>query len=99
LFDGILIKDNHIAAAGSISKAVSLAREKSPHTLKVEVEVEDLDGVKEALDSGADILLLDNMGPAKLKEAVSLINGSAITEASGGITLETVKEIADAALT
>ncbi len=96
LFDGILIKDNHIAAAGSISKAVSLAREKSPHTLKVEVEVEDLDGVREALDSGADVLLLDNMAPAKLKEAVSLIDGSAITEASGGITLETVKDIADA---
>jgi len=95
LFDGILIKDNHIAAAGSISKAVSLAREKAAHTLKVEVEVEDLDGVKEAIASGADIILLDNMGPEKLKEAVSLIDGSATTEASGGITLETVKEIAD----
>ncbi len=94
LFDGILIKDNHIAAAGSISKAVSLAREKSAHTLKVEVEVEDLTGVKEACESGADIILLDNMGPEKLKEAVELINGSAITEASGGITLDTVTEIA-----
>jgi nicotinate-nucleotide pyrophosphorylase (carboxylating) len=94
LFDGILIKDNHIAAAGSISKAVSLAREKSPHTLKIEVEVEDLAGVKEACESGADIILLDNMGPEKLKEAVHLINGSAITEASGGITLDTLKETA-----
>jgi nicotinate-nucleotide pyrophosphorylase (carboxylating) len=94
LFDGILIKDNHIAAAGSISKAVSLAREGSAHTLRVEVEVEDLAGVAEACRAGADIILLDNMTPAEMKEAVNLINGAALTEASGGITLDTVKEIA-----
>ncbi|MBW2708296.1 MAG: carboxylating nicotinate-nucleotide diphosphorylase [Deltaproteobacteria bacterium] len=94
LFDGILIKDNHIAAAGSISKAVSLAREGSAHTLRVEVEVEDLAGVKEACRAGADIILLDNMTPPEMKEAVDLINGSALVEASGGITLDTVFEIA-----
>ena len=94
LFDGILIKDNHIAAAGSISKAVSLAREGSAHTLRVEVEVEDLAGVKEACKVGADIILLDNMKPPEMKEAVSLINGTALVEASGGITLDTVGDIA-----
>ncbi len=94
LFDGILIKDNHIAAAGSISKAVSLAREGSAHTLRVEVEVEDLAGVTEACKAGADIILLDNMTPSEMKEAVSLINGSALVEASGGITLDTVGDIA-----
>ena len=94
LFDGILIKDNHIAAAGSISKAVSLAKERSPHTLRVEVEVEDLSGVKEACEAGADVILLDNMTPAAMKEAVQLINGRALVEASGGINQETVEEIA-----
>ena len=94
LFDGILIKDNHIAAAGSISKAVSMAKEGSAHTLRVEVEVEDLSGVKEACEAGADIILLDNMTPAAMKEAVQLINGRALVEASGGIDLDTVEEIA-----
>ena len=94
LFDGILIKDNHIAAAGSISKAVSKAREGSAHTLRVEVEVEDFAGVKEACGAGADIILLDNMTPSEMKESVHLINGAALVEASGGITLDTVKEIA-----
>ena len=94
LFDGILIKDNHIAAAGSISKAVLLAREGAAHTLRVEVEVEDLAGVNEACQAGADTILLDNMKPSEMKEAVSIINGSALVEASGGITLETVGDIA-----
>jgi nicotinate-nucleotide pyrophosphorylase (carboxylating) len=94
LFDGILIKDNHIAAAGSISKAVSKAKKGSAHTLRVEVEVEDLTGVKEACLAGADIILLDNMTPFEMKEAVGLINGAALVEASGGVTLDTVKEIA-----
>ena len=94
LFDGILIKDNHIAAAGSISKAVSKARKGSAHTLKVEVEVEDLAGVKEACLAGADIILLDNMTLLEMKEAVGLINGAALVEASGGVTLAAIKEIA-----
>ena len=94
LFDGILIKDNHIAAAGSISKAVLLARNGAAHTLRVEVEVENLAGVSEACRAGADIIMLDNMTHSEMKEAVSLINGAALVEASGGITLNTVKEIA-----
>ena len=94
LFDGILIKDNHIAAAGSIEKAVSKAKKGSAHTLKIEVEVEDLSGVKEACLAGADIILLDNMTPLEMKEAVGLINGAALVEASGSVTLDTVKEIA-----
>ncbi|OQY50972.1 MAG: nicotinate-nucleotide diphosphorylase (carboxylating) [Desulfobacteraceae bacterium 4572_87] len=94
LFDGILIKDNHIAAAGSIQKAILNAREGSAHTLRVEVEVENLTGVEEALHAGADIILLDNMTPTEMKEAVRHINGAALVEASGGITLSTVQEIA-----
>ncbi len=93
LFDGVLIKDNHIAAVGSIEKAVKLAREKSSHTIKIEVEVEDLAGVEAALEAGADTILLDNMNPEQLREAVNLVNGRTLVEASGGITLETIEEI------
>ena len=95
LFDGILIKDNHIAAAGSITKAVELAKSNSPHTLKVEVEVENLIGVQEALDSGADIIMLDNMPIDTMKQAVRLINRKALVEVSGGVTLGNIPEIAD----
>jgi nicotinate-nucleotide pyrophosphorylase (carboxylating) len=95
LFDGILIKDNHIAAAGSVSKAINLARSNSPHTLKVEVEAETLPQVQEALDSGADIILLDNMPIEKIKQAVSLINGRALIEVSGNVTLGNIAEIAE----
>lgn len=94
LYDGILIKDNHIVAAGSISRAVVLARNSAPHTIKVEVEVEDLAGVKEALRAGADIILLDNMSPDTMKEAVQIIRGRALVEASGGIHLENIRAIA-----
>ncbi|HDZ90504.1 MAG TPA: carboxylating nicotinate-nucleotide diphosphorylase [Deltaproteobacteria bacterium] len=95
LSDGILIKDNHIAGAGSISEAIRLARKKAPHTLKIEVEVEDLDGVEEACRTGADAILLDNMSPGEMKKAVELVNGRALTEASGGITLDTVGDVAE----
>jgi len=95
LFDGILIKDNHIAAAGSIKKAVELAKTNSPHTLKVEVEVETLVGVQEALDSGADIIMLDNMPIDTMKQAVRLINRKVLVEVSGGVTLGNIPEIAD----
>jgi nicotinate-nucleotide pyrophosphorylase (carboxylating) len=95
LFDGILIKDNHIAAAGSITRAVGLAKERAPHTLKVEVEVEDLGGLQEALAAGADIILLDNMPPDQLRSAVAVTAGRAMLEASGGITLETVLAVAE----
>jgi nicotinate-nucleotide pyrophosphorylase (carboxylating) len=94
LFDGILIKDNHIVAAGSITKAVARARENSPHTLRIEVETKNLTEVQEALDSGAEIILLDNMPLDILREAVQLIGDQALTEASGGVNLSTIKDIA-----
>lgn len=95
LFDGILIKDNHIAAAGSIKNAIESAKSKAPHTLKIEVEVEDLAGVEEAIKAGADIIMLDNMDPGQMKKAVSFIDGRAIVEASGGISLDTVSDVAE----
>ncbi|HOP47818.1 MAG TPA: carboxylating nicotinate-nucleotide diphosphorylase [Desulfobacteraceae bacterium] len=95
LFDGILIKDNHIAAAGSIKNAIESAKRNAPHTLKIEVEVEDFAGVKDAVQAGADIIMLDNMNPGQMKEAVSFIDGRAIIEASGGISLETVSGVAE----
>jgi nicotinate-nucleotide pyrophosphorylase (carboxylating) len=95
LFDGILIKDNHIKAAGSIFRAVMLAKEKAPHTIKVEVEVEDLSGLMEAVKAGADMILLDNMDPAMMKEAVGLTKGKVLLEASGGITLNNIKAVAE----
>ena len=94
LYDCVMIKDNHIAAFGGIKQAVTAAREKIPHTIKIEVETETLDQVKEALEAGADIIMLDNMPVDEMKEAVNLINKRAITEASGMITLENVNEIA-----
>ncbi len=96
LSDGVLIKDNHIAAAGSIQSAVEMAQKKAPHTVKIEVEVEDLAGVASALTAGADIILLDNMDPPQLREAVQMVEGRALIEASGGITLDTVANVAAA---
>jgi nicotinate-nucleotide pyrophosphorylase (carboxylating) len=95
LFDGILIKDNHIAAAGSITEAVKLAKRNAPHTLKVEVEADTLSGVHDALESGADIILLDNMTIDTMKQAVKVINGKALVEVSGGVTLGTIRQIAE----
>jgi len=95
LYDAVLIKENHVAAAGGITSAVSRARQSVPHTQKVEVEVRTQAEVTEALDAGADILLLDNMSTEELRAAVELIDGQAITEASGGINLETVREVAE----
>ncbi|MDB9823129.1 carboxylating nicotinate-nucleotide diphosphorylase [Deltaproteobacteria bacterium] len=94
LYDGILIKDNHITAAGSVAEAVNLAKKNSPHTVRVEVEVEDLAGVEEAVKAGADAILLDNMTYTEIREAVHLIAGKILVEASGGITLENINEIA-----
>jgi len=94
LYDGILIKDNHISAAGSITKAVDLAKLNAPHTIKVEVEVEDFEALEEAIQAGADVVLLDNMSPRMLKEAVRLSNGRVPLEASGGINLKNIEEIA-----
>lgn len=95
LYDGVLIKENHIAAAGSIAKAIAQARLHTPDKIPVEVEVENLTEVHEALNAGADILLLDNMEPKSLREAVALNHGKAKLEASGGVSLETIREIAE----
>ena len=94
LSDGVLIKDNHIAACGSLSRAVEILRENVPHTVKIEVETDTLKQVQEALQCGADIIMLDNMSISQLQEAVVLIDGKAVTEASGGVNLDTVAAIA-----
>lgn len=95
LSDGILIKDNHIDAAGSITEAVRLAREYAPFVRKIEVEVENMDMLKEALEAGADIIMLDNMAVDEMKEAVKIIDGRAQTECSGNVTKEKVKDLKD----
>lgn len=95
LFDAILIKDNHIAAAGGITQAVSLVREKVGHMVKVEVETETLAQVEEALQTPVDIIMLDNMSAEKMKEAVQLINKKVLVEASGGITLDSLVKVAE----
>lgn len=95
LSDGILLKDNHIGAAGGVKRAVKLAKEYSPFVRKVEVEVENLEMCKEAVEAGADIIMLDNMSPAQMKEAVALIGGRAVTECSGNVTAENIKNIVD----
>ncbi|MBW1719310.1 MAG: carboxylating nicotinate-nucleotide diphosphorylase [Deltaproteobacteria bacterium] len=97
LSDGLLIKDNHIAACGSIKESINRARSKAPHTLLLEIEVTEIEELKEAIEAGADAVLLDNMNPATLKDAVSLarrLKPRIILEASGGIRLENVREIA-----
>ena len=95
LYDAVLIKENHVAAAGGITAAVSRARQRVPHTQKIEVEVRNQEEINEALAAGADILLLDNMSTAELAAAVDLVGGRAVTEASGGVNLETVRGIAE----
>lgn len=95
LFDAVLIKDNHINFAGSITKAVEIVRSKYQDKYKIEVETSTLDEVKEALVVKADIIMLDNMDVSMMKEAVKIINGRALTEASGGITLNTIAGIAE----
>lgn len=95
LSDGILIKDNHIGAAGSITKAVAMAKEYAPFVRKIEVEVETLEQLDEALAAGADIIMLDNMDNETMKEAVKRVAGRAETECSGNVTKERLAEIAD----
>ncbi|QQE74591.1 carboxylating nicotinate-nucleotide diphosphorylase [Brevibacillus composti] len=94
LYDAVMIKDNHIKGAGGIAEAVAAARAAIPHTMKIEVEAESLAQVQEALDAGADIIMLDNMAIPEMTEAVALIGGRAVVEASGGVTLETIGGIA-----
>ncbi|MBQ8057589.1 MAG: carboxylating nicotinate-nucleotide diphosphorylase [Ruminococcus sp.] len=95
LSDGILLKDNHIGAAGSVAQAVKMAKEYAPFVRKIEVEVENLDMLKEALIAGADIIMLDNMSVEDMKEAVALCNGKAETECSGNVTKENVARLVD----
>jgi len=94
LYDGVLIKENHIAAAGGITVAVERARAFIPHTIRVEVETETLEQVAEAVAAGADIIMLDNMAPEMMRRAVDMIGGRALVEASGGVTLDTIGSIA-----
>lgn len=95
LYDGVLIKENHIRASGGITTAVERARKRIPHTLKIEVETSTLEEVAEALEAGADIILLDNMKLKQLEDAVAMIAGKAKAEASGGVNIETVRVIAE----
>lgn len=93
LSDGVLLKDNHIGAAGSVAKAVAMAKEYAPFVRKIEVEVETMEQVEEAVEAGADIIMLDNMTPEMMKEAVDFIAGRAQTECSGNITKENIAKI------
>ena len=93
LSDGVLLKDNHIGAAGSITKAITMAKEYAPFVRKIEIEEETLEQVKEAVEAGADIIMLDNMTPEVMKQAVELIDGRAQTECSGNITKENIARI------
>lgn len=95
LYDGVLIKDNHVTAAGGITPAIQRARQKISHTLKIEVEVKNIDDVREALAAGADAILLDNMATEAMSEAVRLIGGMVPVEASGNVTLANVRQIAE----
>ncbi|HIE28785.1 TPA: carboxylating nicotinate-nucleotide diphosphorylase [Candidatus Poribacteria bacterium] len=94
LYDAVLIKDNHIALAGSITKAIEMARAQIPHTMTIEIETKTLQQVSEALNAKADIIMLDNMTLDKMKDAVKLIDGKVPVEASGNVQLETVKQVA-----
>lgn len=95
LSDGVMLKDNHIGAAGSITKAVAMAKSYVSFVHKIEVEVENLDMVREAVEAGADIIMLDNMTPEEMKEAVRIIDGRALTECSGNVTKENIQDILD----
>lgn len=95
LSDGVLIKDNHIGAAGGVKEAVRMAKEYAPFVRKIEIEVENLDMLREALESGADIIMLDNMTPEQMRQAVQIVDGRAQTECSGNITKENIAKIRD----
>ena len=95
LSDGILLKDNHIGAAGGIKEAISMAKDYASFVRKIEIEVENLDMVKEAVEAGADIIMLDNMSIEDMKKAVAFIAGRAKTECSGNVTKENIKNLAD----
>lgn len=95
LSDGVLLKDNHIGAAGSVTKAIQMAKQYAPFVRKIEVEVENLNMVKEAVQAGADIIMLDNMKPEEMRQAIAIINGRAETECSGNVTKENIQNLID----
>ena len=95
LSDGVLLKDNHIGAAGSVAKAIAMAKAYAPFVRKIEIEVENLDMVKEAVDAGADIIMLDNMTHDEMREALAIIDGRAEVEISGNVTKENIEKIKD----
>ena len=95
LHDAVLIKDNHVAAAGGVAEAVRAAKTRAGHMVKIEVEIDRLDQLDAAVDEGADIVMLDNMAPETMREAVRRVPGHVITEASGGVSLDTVRAIAE----
>jgi nicotinate-nucleotide pyrophosphorylase (carboxylating) len=95
LYDGILIKDNHLRLAGGVAEAIARARAGAPHTLKIEVETATLAEVEQALEAGADIIMLDNMDLATMRQAVETIGARALVEASGGISLDNVRAVAE----
>lgn len=95
LSDGVLLKDNHIGAAGSVTRAIEMAKEYAPFVRKIEIETETLDQVKEAVEAGADIIMLDNMDNDTMRKAVEIIDGRAQTECSGNVTKERLREIAE----
>ena len=95
LFDAVLIKDNHIAVAGGVGEAITAARRHAGHMVKIEIEVDTLDQLAQVLEYDIDAVLLDNMNLTQLREAVAMVDGRCLTEASGGVTLETVAGIAE----
>jgi nicotinate-nucleotide pyrophosphorylase (carboxylating) len=95
LYDGILIKDNHIQTCGGVGQAVNRMKEKAPHLLKIEVEVANIDQTKEAIAAGADVIMLDNMNISEMEEAMAVINKRALVEVSGNISRSKLKQLAD----
>jgi nicotinate-nucleotide pyrophosphorylase (carboxylating) len=95
LYDGALIKDNHLAVCGGIKKAIENIKDKLSHLVKIEVEVSNLDSVKQALEAGADVIMLDNMDLDQIKKAIKLINGKSVVEISGGVTIDSLNQLAD----
>ena len=95
LSDGVLLKDNHIGAAGGVTQAVKMAKEYAPFVRKIEIEVENLDMVREAVEAGADIIMLDNMSPGEMRKAVEIIDGRAETECSGNVTKENISRLTE----
>ena len=95
LSDGVMLKDNHINAAGGITQAIQMARRYAPFVIKIEVETENLQMVREAIDAGAEIIMLDNMSVDDMRKAVEMAKGKAVTECSGNVTRENIKQLAD----